>query len=658
MKNKILKIFIALFLFVPCMLNDARAGSVKTRKLCGVTCDDSIKFKNVYCNGEIRRCSYDGVFEDYNYLDYCKYSDPLTRTSGGNNVVYRDEYGYPVYGGRRQLKNGDVIDSKNYCIGCPDGEYFYGVLCDYSLNKAWCWWREFRDQKNIEWNSKNDTCKCLDAGQQWDENKHDCVPTKGGSGSGTSNQTGTSEFCGVECNKNYHGKYLLCSEYNFPRFCNPETNKWEAKGMKFCSDKGEAPGAGFINVDMGETYNTEEHGTVENRVTWVRAKERQKYFIFDSNSKNNFCIGCRQGFVFNADKTDCVPMGGNKAVLSRPCAYDAREYDYCEPSGAGATAGRCRSVSSGNITQMSCATINCDAGYYLLLNENGGSMGICHSEQMANERCVDKCNGCNGKCVPNVVDTPTFNVNGASVSPRKQGAYQGCRCDGGEGSQQSSANVANSEKSDIVSEICGKKCDDTMQRKNVYCDGQLYYCDEDGFNDFGVFQNCEYSDPLTRTSGSADQVGTVSVYSHKVLFGNKNLNNGDILDGYKTGFCAGCESGYYYGGAESCYKDLSEAWCSWRGFDDANKKNVDWKDNACECLDSGQQWDPDKHDCVKAENVEKTETVQTAGDLGEQYKSDIQELTGVFESVVKVFVDDCQNKQGTIVSGKCQVASK
>ena len=161
------------------MLNDAHAELSKTRELCGVTCDDNINLKSVYCNGEIRECD-GGVFKGNDGIGFCKYSDPLTRTSGGNNVAFRDENGFAVYGGDRQLKNGDVIDPENYCEGCPDWGYFYGLSCEYLLDEAWCDWRKYHDKKNTEWNYENYTCKCLDDGQQWDENKHDCVKAENG----------------------------------------------------------------------------------------------------------------------------------------------------------------------------------------------------------------------------------------------------------------------------------------------------------------------------------------------------------------------------------------------------------------------------------------------------------------------------------------------
>ena len=250
----------------------------------------------------------------------------------------------------------------------------------------------------------------------------------------------SADFCDIKCEGDMLGKYLVCDKYTDVGYCNQ--GKWEGKWPLVCGNNGEAPGKGFINTGAANpTVEIGSNRVVTKGVCWVRATERKTHYIFDANEVANYCIGCRQGYKFNEDQTTCVPISKNSATLSAACGYYAREYDPCLPDAAGATFGRCRTLKSGDTTQMSCAAINCDVGYYLWLNDKGNSQGICHTEAQATQRCVGKCDGCNGKCVPNIIDTPTLKVNmviyidgkvtpvPGNVTPRPNGAYQGCKCE-------------------------------------------------------------------------------------------------------------------------------------------------------------------------------------------------------------------------------------
>ena len=231
------------------------------------------------------------------------------------------------------------------------------------------------------------------------------------------NNASYSEICGLKCGTEYAGKWLVCPEsaviIEDVYHCNGI--EWEKKYIdNICPT---AP-KGYINA-MGGDHRL-------GRVTWVHSDERQRYYMFNQNDE--FCSGCRQGYEFTKDGR-CIPISKNSTNLSGPCADNVGENDWCGPVAAGATDGRCRYLKSGNVTQLTCATINCEEGYYLYLNDKGNSQGICHSKAQANQRCVNKCKECNGKCVPNIVKTPELEVKNATVTPRPNGAYQGCKCE-------------------------------------------------------------------------------------------------------------------------------------------------------------------------------------------------------------------------------------
>ena len=263
------------------------------------------------------------------------------------------------------------------------------------------------------------------------------------------------EFCGVKCDIKMDGKYLVCDKNFWPRYCSDGT--WEPVGIDNCPKNGQAPGSGFINNSKQENLSTK-RGTLT-RVSWVKSTKKQGSYVFDNINGTNYCIGCRQGYQFNEDSTTCVPIPNNSATLSSPCAYDDKDYDWCQPDAAGATDGRCRTLKSSDVTQMTCATINCKDGYYLWLNDKGDSQGVCHSEKVANDRCTGKCKDCNGKCVPNIVDTPKLKVNGKTVTPRSQGAYQGCKCEAASVAEEeySVDDTPAEEKQEVETPVAGEK---------------------------------------------------------------------------------------------------------------------------------------------------------------------------------------------------------
>ncbi len=227
--------------------------------------------------------------------------------------------------------------------------------------------------------------------------------------------------CGLECSgPGYTGKWLVCPEeaefvYDV-YYCNGES--WEKKmPHHWCNF---APGEGYVTATVNVTAEF---------VIWVHSDKRQRYYMFNDSSE--FCYSCRQGYELTWEEYEprCIPFSKNSATLSRPCLSNSNENDWCKPFATGATDGRCRTLKSSDVTQLTCATINCADGYYLWLNDKGNSQGICHSQSTAQKRCDGKCNNCDGTCVPNVVDTPTFKVNGETVTPRPKGAYQGCKCE-------------------------------------------------------------------------------------------------------------------------------------------------------------------------------------------------------------------------------------
>lgn len=175
--------------------------------------------------------------------------------------------------------------------------------------------------------------------------------------------------------------------------------------------------------------------------------------------------------------------------------------------------------------------------------------------------------------------------------------------------------------------LCGVECNSQTVDKIIYCDSDIATCNREnqykyvwrgyGYGIVGVM--CPYTDPKTRDVGNY----TVSMYlfvdsvddgqSWAKLFGTRKLKNGQDLGDPKD-FCIGCDAGFYSGGDWGCYNNEDKAWCNWRKHKE--NKNTEWKDGACNCLDSGMKWDAEKLDCVKKKGGGKTGGGKTSGKTG------------------------------------------
>ena len=254
---------------------------------------------------------------------------------------------------------------------------------------------------------------------------------------------GGEVLCGVECNSDNNGKYLVC-----PGFV-PNYGKCESKGIwssvqpYFCGDVTSAP-TGFNNIGTWDSAGF---------VVWVKkgTPKTGDGYLFAEDKKENVCLACRQGFEYDEVSGKCVNVdepvinpeckpddpncGKNPRTpqLASPCDGTKKQNDACS-AGGHATKGRCRLLSAtpGGVEQMTCAATECEDGYLLWLNAKGNSQGICHSEKHAKKVCSNGCNNCkpNEKCVPWIVDTPSnLKINGQTLVPKKNGAYKECHCE-------------------------------------------------------------------------------------------------------------------------------------------------------------------------------------------------------------------------------------
>ena len=249
---------------------------------------------------------------------------------------------------------------------------------------------------------------------------------------------GGDVWCGVECNSDNNGKYLVCpgvvSEY---RGCDNE-GTWFSYAPFVCGDV-----TGFNNIGTWD----------DNELVWVKkgTPKTGDGYLFAEDKKENVCLACRQGFEYDDVSEKCVNVdepvsypsckpddpncGKNPRTpqLASPCDGTKKQNDACF-AGIHATKGRCRLLSAtpGGVEQMTCAATECEDGYLLWLNAKGNSQGICHSEKYAKDFCSTKCNNCkpNEKCVPWIVDTPSnLKINGQVLVPKKNGAYKECHCE-------------------------------------------------------------------------------------------------------------------------------------------------------------------------------------------------------------------------------------
>ena len=165
-------------------------------------------------------------------------------------------------------------------------------------------------------------------------------------------------------------------------------------------------------------------------------------------------------------------------------------------------------------------------------------------------------------------------------------------------------------------EKCGVECNDRNNDKTIVCDDTLFLCGGkyshyDWVDEWGAMEGCDYSDPENRIIGEYTFVLTTLSKSigvaGEMIFAKTGFTNGDFFNYDQV--CVGCDSGsyrYYDVGSRGyhCIDNKDEAWCYWRK--NKESKNTEWKDNACNCLDSGMEWNTEKHDCVKKKGGGKT----------------------------------------------------
>ena len=253
---------------------------------------------------------------------------------------------------------------------------------------------------------------------------------------------GGDKKCGVECDTNNANKYLVCSEIGQLKvskyLCT--NGSWQVfEGTLTagrCKEDGTAPNEDYRaycnwNVDYGSRLyvkkNLQPNGS--------------GYLVDEPDFTENadICVGCRPGYVDDANERKCVKAGG--VQIANPCPEGKNVNDECLSGNPDApkhaTKARCRWLQrkSNEAEQLTCAATECADNYLLYLDANGKSQGVCHSVDYATDYCAKE-NGknckptCSGsqQCVPWIVDTPNnLKIKGQTLVPKKDGAY-GCHC--------------------------------------------------------------------------------------------------------------------------------------------------------------------------------------------------------------------------------------